>query len=478
MTKINFRIFIMFALAMIVTQPILAQGEYKRSYTAEKENGTFIAYLKGDPYQPARHSNDFIKNVEVGLKWTGFFGQPVESYTLRWTQTGSYRFADGKRLSRKALESYPDLMARYDAIKPLDIVLSFQVKAFSGPGVRGEPNNHYIPGDFASGLKEIRRTPHFVIARAGCRSSDIVPSSPRSHSEFIDWRSRTSVRDRDLASKNTLNAAKSMTFSNVFVREVRLPDHEFRSIYNEYLRRTAIPNDPVAAARKAEADAFWGNQRPQASGKRVVSVKQATPCKEPPRFAAKDEAFEIRYDFDSQLYSVVATDGRIMILPTKKRIISYKGGVARALDMHITKKQIICKDASVNRHGRSISPWVVGVLEVWGDGYINRSGKWISKLRPKAFLGQWDNHCTIPRSTSYNDRTPYQAVLAAVKDAKKLGADRVVFGVAHIKQSWHKAFEGNQDIVFGWPALDDLRGHSNDESYIKAYKRYQNLFEE
>lgn len=288
------------AFCLALAQPAVGQNEYRQSYTAEKEHGTFIAYLKTRPQTSGQSkSNGFITDVELGLKWTGLLGQPVESYTLKWHAGDRYRFFHEGRneyvyVRRDDLRAHPDLLAEYDAIKPSDIALEFWLEADAPDGSEPpRPNEFSNYGAFnkgALGRREVRRTPHLVIDRAGCRSSDIAPSSPRSYTEFVRWkRNQTSGTNIEIASKNTLNAADTIRFKDLTIKSVELPNYKFKNIYDELQRRNTVPDDPVSAARKAEADAFWGTERPDASGNRVVSVAKSSPCIEPPAFAHQPE---------------------------------------------------------------------------------------------------------------------------------------------------------------------------------------------
>lgn len=402
-------VFVALSLGVLFAQPAWGQNDYRQSYVSDKEHGTFIAYLKTRPQTAGQStSNGFITDVELGLKWTGLLGQPVESYTLKWTAGDSYRFFHEGRndyvyVRRDDLRAHPDLQAQYDAIKPTDIVLEFWLEADAEDGSEPpQPNEYNNYGAFnkgALGSREVRRTPHLVMGRAGCRSSDIVPSSPPSYNEFVRWkRSQNSGTDVEAASKNTLNSAVQITFKDLTIKSVELPDRAFRNIYDEYQRRISVPSDAVAAARKAEADAFWGNERPSATGKRVVSVEQAAPCSELPRFVA-EEKFEIQHERDryvSRISQVITPEGRFLIDPTPKRIISYANGSAyaaekkpddyekRTLYWVARKNQVVCA-TSVGKSGAQIRDRSSDLF-IWYEGSIDKSGNWIGPTEKLGYV--------------------------------------------------------------------------------------------
>lgn len=67
-----------------------------------------------------------VEAAVLTMDWWTLFGEPVENYNFQWTSTKKYHISEyGGRLNttvtRDMLSKYPDLLMRFDALKPLDI---------------------------------------------------------------------------------------------------------------------------------------------------------------------------------------------------------------------------------------------------------------------------------------------------------------------------------------------------------------------
>lgn len=67
-----------------------------------------------------------VEAAVLTMDWWTLFGEPVENYNFQWTSTRKYHISEyGGRLNmtvtRDMVSKYPDLLMRFDAIKPLDI---------------------------------------------------------------------------------------------------------------------------------------------------------------------------------------------------------------------------------------------------------------------------------------------------------------------------------------------------------------------
>lgn len=122
----------------------------KSQGTIQKNEGHFLAALDFVPssgiYQqrknrilnPSQHQgfpNEYrensisvsgmVKGAVLTMDWWTLFGEPVENYNFQWTTTGRYSVykegGKGYTVERNELAKYPDLLLRFNAIKPLDI---------------------------------------------------------------------------------------------------------------------------------------------------------------------------------------------------------------------------------------------------------------------------------------------------------------------------------------------------------------------
>lgn len=288
----TFVIWMLLAASLMGASSAQAQETYPLQTTIQKEKGAFLGYVGSSSVTGLNE----ISNLELGVKWVGLLGQPVEDYTFRWENSGYYFLPGGAtKLNRYDLESYPDLLARYDNIRPSSLVLRMSVSADPVDG--STPTPHHFSGGgagFALGTKYVRSTPHMVVLRAGCRSSNLIASSPPKNRDFIDWDRSLSSGDPDKSAQNTLAGAKQITLSSLRVESVEWPMTRIQSIYDELQDRTNAPEDAEAAAAKAELDSFWGNDRPGVSGKRMTASAGLDRCPDEGVLKA-EETYTIEY---------------------------------------------------------------------------------------------------------------------------------------------------------------------------------------
>lgn len=65
-----------------------------------------------------------VQRAVLVMDWWSLFGEPTENYTFRWWSSGEYWVSSARvnhNVTRRAVSQYPDLLRRFDAIKPLDI---------------------------------------------------------------------------------------------------------------------------------------------------------------------------------------------------------------------------------------------------------------------------------------------------------------------------------------------------------------------
>lgn len=378
-----------FFLAAILTggASAYAQDSYPGTTTISEKNGAFIGYL-GDSGVDAIGVSE-INNLELGVKWVGLLGQPVEDYTFRWENSGYYFLSNGSaKLNRSALVSHPDLLARYDNIRPSSLVLSLSVSA--NPVDGSTPTPHHFSGSgagFALGTKYVRSTPHMVVLRAGCRSSNLIASSPPKNRDFIDWDRSLSSGDPDQSAQNTLRGAKQIRLSTLRVDSVEWPMTTIQAIYDEYQDRTNVPEDTAAAAAKAELDSFWGNDRPTADGKRIAESVKLDRCPDAKVLKA-EEAVKIERQSQNGYYwldRVVSEDGRILIPWVRKRIYKYESGDALAYEEG-ELYEYTCTNVRNSRRA-----WDMVHIQSYSVGRINASGDWITS--PKIYGLVTYNEC-------------------------------------------------------------------------------------
>lgn len=361
--------------------------------------------------------HETFERIELGLKWTGLMGQAVESYTLLWTSPGLYYLDNGETLRRDALAGHPDLLKRFDDIKPIDLVLSMKVDVFPDDEGQLRQPNHY--GQFngkatgASGTKYVRYTPHLQILPAGRRSSNFIPSSPRRYREFIDWGSIYTGEDADNRAQNTMRGAKTIMLSDLTIEKVEWPEATIQMIHDELERRNETdeadevddqpsdnfeanaPDQAEASSENAASNGIWDSEdnaaAPQsgtsdangASGNRDVKVARAgvwdsEPVKavasaEPSGGGIWDSGGVADFEIHKRGYNdvgVINSLGDILIPYGPWEIKSYEDGMA-----HVVKS--VAADGNVpDCEGTAFRSYSIDVTmeEV---GFVDSTGGWV-----------------------------------------------------------------------------------------------------
>ena len=159
-----------------------AQSRYPAQVNSVKDDGRFIAKLGTGGDIPTRSlGGGFVRHLDIEFEWWGFIGQAVEIYGIRWERGSSYNLG-GVTLSRSSLGKYPDLVDRFDDLKPINIEVSFHVEMFSEGHENGRKYDRSLHDSYGAtyywdGRASAKKTTdNFLIAKSGKMSRDLVPS--------------------------------------------------------------------------------------------------------------------------------------------------------------------------------------------------------------------------------------------------------------------------------------------------------------
>ncbi len=405
---------------------------YTQTYTEvpRSADGSFQGKLAISSEEVSRHTQGFVRELEVSFKWAGFFGQPVESYALRWQMGEVIRRSGKPPLRRSDLEKYPDLLERFDGLKPTEIILNTQVLAYSAQlnaetWREHQPNNYSLASNpiFASGTKTISRVPHLVIRRSGELGTDIIPSSPQNTQDFIRWNYLPGGADAEEAASNTLNLADRLRVGALAIDTLEVPFAAIDRIQKEYLTREKerAEQDDDFWGDKEEGEqeepeqntsdnSFWGDegeQQQSTSSKddfwacpdqspdqsndcwkkpepKVAPKKKAAPIEE-----TKSQTFEIVKN-DNREWGVRSSNGRMVIPFSKMLILSYKDGVAKVAKP-TESKEYTCAVAKSGPFKGALQAWTS--LDVWSEGLMDHGGNWIITPKKKGWFGITDRRC-------------------------------------------------------------------------------------
>lgn len=252
-------------IALSLTQHVYANEPTQDSMTVESADGRFDARLRSDTVDHAI-GRGFVEDVKLEIGWWSLMGQAVEIYGFQWNRGETYSGSDFS-LERSELVAHPDLLERFDAMRPLSVTVDFDILAY--PQLTDErestqveidangPNFYSVTwGRVVSGKKS---TDNVLIAESGTMLQDFSPSSPQDWKSFVTFDSRKPLRedDREVATKNTFQLARSIRFSNLIVTTLDLPDSTARSIFREWKRREENEETLEDHDDKSEVENLW-----------------------------------------------------------------------------------------------------------------------------------------------------------------------------------------------------------------------------
>lgn len=185
---------------------------------------------------------DMVKGAVLFMDWWTLFGEPVENYNFQWTSTGQYYISEyGGRLSttvtRDRVAKYPDLLMRFDALKPLDIKFIIYWKhnneayknrlhyTFSSSNI-----NHSVSTSIATGLlfEPSGREPLSVPGIRQGKGLEFIDK------KFDNYQHYSLNEEQKKSWLNEMNKANSITIDKYYVTEIRWPVEEMKAIAELY----------------------------------------------------------------------------------------------------------------------------------------------------------------------------------------------------------------------------------------------------
>ncbi len=104
-------------------------GQTYFSKTVSKKEGRFISE-RIDASEFSISSLDrtgLVKEIHINIELWTLLGEPIEKYLFRWKRGSSITSTDFTTLSESTLSKYPDLLKRYNSLRPRNIELRYQV---------------------------------------------------------------------------------------------------------------------------------------------------------------------------------------------------------------------------------------------------------------------------------------------------------------------------------------------------------------
>lgn len=229
-----------------------------------------------------------MKGAILNVDWWLLFGEPVVNYTFVWSASGSYevRYKDPKKgqvtatVNRTALQKYPNLLKRFDSLRPLET--NFEIRWSIGDQSardREAFKRHYrLFGSIGGQAPHVKTGMTTRIRSSGiiCEGPNIkpfsAPSSPRG-----SWKEFGTLPDSFTSSKISMlskyfSIAKAQNVRDFRATQVQWPLKEFKAIAVELARlesgeKPLSPSEQVAAATAKKLSPYSANDEwAQAAG--------------------------------------------------------------------------------------------------------------------------------------------------------------------------------------------------------------------
>lgn len=169
------RAFYLATILIIAAHAGLAHAQSRgNDITIEKKDGKFAGSVTAES---STTYPGLISDIEVRFVWSGIFDQPTEYYQFIWNRSGSISYA-GATFLRDRLKKYPDLLRRFDDLRPGNIELSVDVVFGEGINLDCAQGYQSNVGCITSFSKTLTQTPHLMVAASGQVGDNITPTSP------------------------------------------------------------------------------------------------------------------------------------------------------------------------------------------------------------------------------------------------------------------------------------------------------------
>lgn len=259
--------------SLLITVNSFSQKRFKR----DAEN-RFSGFITSNLIHPQEDQQGFMKNFTLGIQWWDFLGEPMEFYSFKWEASGTIMLGTGKFLYRDKLKKYPDLLKRFDNIKPTNLSIS----------ISGNENNSTV-SSFRYELSDWQ----ILYSKAGVESKNLSPGSPKTWNDFWQWsweltnsekynlpnsefENLSSTEKKELLGQLKTKYKNCHTiYLKAHIDKLEWPKYEIESIYSAFLKyekgeETPSPLEEVKAAKNSIAkvttytkDDFWGDITPK-----------------------------------------------------------------------------------------------------------------------------------------------------------------------------------------------------------------------
>lgn len=372
-----------------------SNGLFSQAYTAKvvKKAGRFITQLDAGKLDISLlDRTGLVKEITVGIELWTLMEEPLEKYLFRWKR-GSSVYASEHQiyLAESSLSKYPDLLKRYQTLKPSYIKLSYAVNLSLPPGAFLNNLNDCLKyknlglnTNEVSAKRVINSNANFLIIGAGKTGNDLTPTSPKTWLHFHQY-------DCAIDNKTALEIFKNSTAAEFFsltILEIKVPENEINSIASEFLKRETQDTKPKEESKSnswelyesKNSDDGWGKQSQSSSGSEPSNNQSQNTSSESEwgsqqsengwaktsTTAENDKSYKIEY-YNGKA-GVISNTGKILIPYNYSKISKYDPATG------IAEVEIIQSSKSY-----TVSCYYEGSVNVTikKRGYVDQSGQWV-----------------------------------------------------------------------------------------------------
>ncbi|UTW59890.1 hypothetical protein KFE96_06195 [Kordiimonas sp. SCSIO 12603] len=231
-------------MTLALSAALPAQAQYPFETTVEKEEERFQAIIKN---HSGNASFEFIQGITLEVQWWELLGEPVNYYKLKWNRGTNFQLPSGT--TRDDLSKYPDLLRRFDAMKPLsfEFEIDFELKDMKpncGPTIKDTDT-------FARGSRFVNSTKHLLIGKNGEVQSSLSPGSG-SWADFATWLNDETYSPEVV--KKTFVCATTLTLYKISTLKAEIPEREIAAIDAAYAKREKEKEQKAEEEKKKKED--------------------------------------------------------------------------------------------------------------------------------------------------------------------------------------------------------------------------------
>lgn len=145
---------------------------YSQTIIKKDSNQRFNGKVSGLPDE--KDKVGLMKDFNLTIQWWAFSSEPMEYYEFNWTANNYFKI-DGTKIERQKLSKYPDLLKRFDMLKPSNIELH----------VVGSLDAYSM--DICNRFAYIIPDYKVLYFKAGTPAQNLSPDSPETWLQFWIW---------------------------------------------------------------------------------------------------------------------------------------------------------------------------------------------------------------------------------------------------------------------------------------------------